>query len=107
MYQTTPWPAVAPKSEMRTRLRLSHLPKASFSGCKEVIPAVLIEVKIGDSFIFNRIYSEMETRRIDSRKGMRQPHAEKASLVMKDCVATITRRETKRPSVAVIWMKLV
>ena len=107
MYQTTPCPAVAPRSEMSTRLRFSHFPKASFSGCAEVIPALLMEAKIGDSFIFSRIYSEILTRIIESRNGIRQPHAEKASLLIQDWVTRITIRETNKPNVAVIWMKLV
>src|ERR1035438_2569462 len=103
----TPWPAVAPNREISTRLRLGHLVKASFSGCAEVIPAVLICVKIGDSFILKRTYREMLTRMSEARKGMRHPQLEKSSLDMDCWVSRMTMSETKRPSVAVIWMKLV
>jgi hypothetical protein len=53
------------------------------------------------------MYSEMATRTMESRKGTRQPHAENCSGVILERVAMITRMETKSPSVAVIWMKLV
>ena len=67
-----------------------------------MVPAVLIELKMGDSFIFKRIYREMVTKMMEIRKGMRHPHAEKASLLIEYCVARMTMRETNRPSVAVI-----
>ena len=41
MYQTTPWPAVAPKSEISTRFRFGHSVNASFSGLADVMPAAL------------------------------------------------------------------
>src|SRR5271154_71218 len=98
----TPWPAVAPKSEISTRLRLDQTVNASVSGLVEVMPLALSCVKIGDSFIFRRMYREMVTRTIEARNGMRQPQSLKASGVMDDCVRRITISETNRPSVAVI-----
>src|ERR1700690_1809153 len=103
----TPWPAVAPKREINTRLRFGHLVKASLRGCAEVMPAVLSSAKMGDSFIFRRTYSETLTRTSEARNGIRQPQLEKSSLLMDCCVSKMTMSDTKRPSVAVIWMKLV
>src|SRR5947209_7640411 len=51
VYHTTPWPAVAPNSEIATRLRLSQWVNASFNGAAELMPVLLICVKMGDSFI--------------------------------------------------------
>ena len=39
--------------------------------------------------------------------GIRQPHALNASLLIAFCTARMTTSDTNRPSVAVIWMKLV
>src|SRR2546430_12477587 len=48
VYAITPCPAVAPKSMVRTCLRFSHFVNASFRGCVELLPALLILAKIGD-----------------------------------------------------------
>src|ERR1700730_13338996 len=90
VYHTTPWPAVAPNSEIRKRLKFSLTRKASVNGLGYVMPAALIEVKMGDSFIFSRMYSDILTRTIEIRNGMRHPQSEKASLLIQDCVARIT-----------------
>jgi hypothetical protein len=37
------------------------------------MPVALSSAKMGDSFIFRRIYSEIATRMMEMRKGMRQP----------------------------------
>jgi hypothetical protein len=55
VYQTTPWPAVAPNSEISTILRLLHRVNASRSGLVEVAPVPLMCSKIGDSFIRSRM----------------------------------------------------
>src|ERR1700735_496058 len=98
----TPWPAVAPKSEIKTIFRFDHLVKASLSGCVEAIPALFSFAKIGDSFIFSRTYREISTRKMEIRNGMRQPYAVKSSFDIEFWVTRITMSETKRPSVAVI-----
>src|SRR5579859_4507367 len=102
VYQTTPWPAVAPNNEIRNSLKFGHCVKASFRGAVEVIPADLICWKIGDSFICSRIYREISTRNRDARNGMRQPQSLKATSLMEFCVPRITAMETNKPSVAVI-----
>ena len=55
VYQMTPWPAVAPRREMRKSLKLPQRRKASVSGFVEVMPVVFNWEKMGDSFIFKRI----------------------------------------------------
>jgi hypothetical protein len=107
VYQTTPCPAVAPKSETSTSFRLSHFVNASVSGCVLVIPVLLMCSKIGDSRMRIRTYSETPTSPIERMNGSRHPHAENASLLIERCTIRITASETNRPSVAVTWMKLV
>jgi hypothetical protein len=55
VYQTTPWPAVAPNNEISTRFKFSHCVKASFNGWVEVMPVLLMCSNIGDSFICRRM----------------------------------------------------
>ena len=71
--------------------------KASVSGLAEIMPELLIEEKMGDSRILRRMYREMLTRTMESRKGTRQPQPVNCSLDKVDCVPNTTRRETKRP----------
>jgi hypothetical protein len=62
---------------------------------------------MGDSFILKRMYSETPTSSTEMRKGSRHPHEEKDAAVIEPCTTRMTASETKSPSVAVIWMKLV
>ncbi len=87
--------------------RFFQLPKLSRSGANDALPCALIDAKSGDSFSVRRIQSEMITRTIESRNGTRQPQALKSASLIILFTARITPSETKRPSVAVTWMKLV
>ena len=48
-------------------------PKASASGALERVPSSFIFVKAGLSLRVNRMITEMASRKIDPRNGMRQP----------------------------------
>ncbi|MNT45542.1 hypothetical protein D3C72_1821340 [compost metagenome] len=81
-----------------------HWPKASLSGALEVLPSSFIFLKAGDSFIFRRIQTDTPSSRTETRKGMRQPQAAKASLPSANCTPRMTTSERNRPSVAVVWI---
>ena len=108
MYHTTPCPAVAPNSEISTRFRFAHCVNASFSGFADVMPALLMCWKIGDSFIRSRMYSEIADEQNRDQKGNAPaPGAERLRAHRSSARCRITAKETNSPSVAVIWMKLV
>ncbi|MOA67445.1 hypothetical protein D3C78_1946300 [compost metagenome] len=50
------------------------------------------------------MYTEIASSRIDSRNGMRQPQASKASVPKAVRQARITSNDRNRPSVAVVWI---
>jgi hypothetical protein len=51
--------------------------------------------------------TETTIRKMETRKGMRQPQSAKASRDMLNCTSRITLIDRNRPSVAVVWIKLV
>ncbi|MNJ81676.1 hypothetical protein D3C77_805930 [compost metagenome] len=50
------------------------------------------------------MYTEMISNRIDSRNGIRQPQASKASVPRIVRQARITSNDRNRPRVAVVWI---
>ena len=107
MYQTTAWPAVRPTRASTTSFRFARLAKASVSGFFEVVPSSTIFWKTGLSFSFSRIHMETARRTAETRKGIRQPQALKASSPTWVRTRMITIRDRKRPRVAVVWIQLV
>ena len=88
-------------------MRLGHFRKLSFSGVVEPLPSAFMRLNAGLSDSFRRIHSDTPSSRIETRKGMRQPHSRKASSPMVKRTPRITARLSSRPTVAVIWMKEV
>ena len=66
---------------MTANLAFFHWPKASRSGAFEAEPSSFIFLKAGDSFICSRIYSEIASRKIEPRNGIRQPQAFQGSSI--------------------------
>jgi hypothetical protein len=102
VYQTTPWPAVAPNSASRINRQFRFVPRLSLSGCDDVFPASFSALYRGDSRSRSRMYSDIMTRMNESRKGMRQPQAANASLPSDRRVTSTTASEMNRPMVAVV-----
>ncbi|MCY1451929.1 hypothetical protein D9M71_688190 [compost metagenome] len=89
---------------MITTLRLSQRAKDSVSGALEALPSAFILTNTGDSLSCRRMYTEMISNRIDSRNGIRQPQASKASVPRIVRQARITSNDRNRPRVAVVWI---
>ncbi|MNG21110.1 hypothetical protein D3C84_1054390 [compost metagenome] len=102
MYQTTAWPAVPPSRAMITIFRFSQRAKDSVSGALEDLPSAFIFTNTGDSLSCKRMYTEIISSRIDSRNGIRQPQASKASVPSAVRQARITSSDRNRPRVAVV-----
>src|SRR5216684_8126518 len=75
VYQTTPWPAVAPSSASSTYLLFGYLRKLSVRGDFDPLPSDFIFWNTGDSCSFSRMYTENASRISDSQNGTRQPHS--------------------------------
>ena len=88
-------------------MALLQLAKASVSGAFELLPSSFIFWKTGDSFRRSRIQTEIASRTIDTRNGMRQPQAAKSASPIAVRVNRITSSDRNRPSVAVVWMNEV
>ena len=65
---------------MSAILAFFHWPKASDSGALESLPSSFIFLKAGDSLSVSRIQTETPSSTTETRNGMRQPQAAKASL---------------------------
>jgi hypothetical protein len=70
----------------------------------EVLPSSFIFLNAGLSLRVRRIHTEMPSSTMESRKGMRQPQAAKASSPSQVRVPRITSSDRNRPSVAVVWI---
>ncbi|MNG38297.1 hypothetical protein D3C84_1259450 [compost metagenome] len=70
----------------------------------QALPSAFIFTNTGDSLSCRRMYTETISSRIDSRKGIRQPQASKASVPSTVRQARITSSERNRPRVAVVWI---
>ena len=81
--------------------------KASFSGFADVIPALLIWVKIGDSFILKSDIKRDGDQDDREQEGNSPAPIREVLFGHGRLRAEHTSSETKSPSVAVIWMKLV
>ena len=77
------------------------------NGLAEVSPAAFIAWNTGLSDSLRRIQSEMNSSTIDSRKGMRQPHAAKSSAGISARQAITTAIDSTKPPTTLAWMKLV
>ena len=62
---------------------------------------------MGDSFIRIRMYRDTPTKKIEIKKGMRQPQLPNASRLIEFWTRRITASEMNSPNVAVIWIKPV
>src|SRR5207302_8764383 len=102
VYHTTACPAVAPKRARRMSFQLALLASASLSGLAELRPLALSRENKGVSWSLNRMYTEMATRTIDRRNGIRQPQAANVAAPSVPSVTRITAIETNRPMVAVV-----
>ena len=76
-------------------------------GALDSVPFSFISRNSGDSDSCRRIHTEMPSSTMDSRNGMRQPQAAKASTPIVSRTVRITTSDSSRPMVAVVWMKLV
>ena len=83
------------------------LKKLSVIGAFDCVPSSFICWNSGDSCSCMRIHTDTPSRMIDSRNGMRQPHASNASTPTDSRTTRITSSDRNRPIVAVVWMKLV
>jgi hypothetical protein len=70
------------------------------------LPSLFIFWKSGDSLSFSRIQTEMASRMIDRRNGMRQPQLSKSSVDIDRRQARITRSDRKRPAANAINAKM-
>ena len=86
---------------MSTILRFDQRPNASDSGAFEVVPWLFIFTNTGLSASCIRMYTDMASNRIDTRKGMRQPQMSK-SAPMSERHNRMTSRLRNKPSVAVV-----
>src|SRR5215207_4370816 len=87
-----------------TIFRFFQSPKDSLIGDVEPLPSAFIFWNIGDSLSDSRIQTEIASRMIDIRNGMRQPQASKSSLPSHRRQARITSSDMNRPKVAVVWI---
>ncbi|MNL13148.1 hypothetical protein D3C87_1340490 [compost metagenome] len=85
-----------------TIFRLSQRAKDSVSGALDALPSAFIFMNTGDSLSCRRMYTETISNRIDSRNGIRQPQASKASVPRMVRQARITSSDMNRPRVAVV-----
>src|SRR5687768_1846750 len=101
---------VAPKRAKRTILRLALRAKLSLRGFADVFPSVLSRENMGDSFIFRRMMMETTTNRMDTKKGIRHPHALNLAMEVAGSLSSICRvprimpSDRRRPKVAVVWI---
>ncbi len=93
-----------PKKAMSTRFRLSLRAKASVSGAFDTSPSSRNLAKAGLSLSLRRIQTEIASWMTDSRKGMRQPQAAKASSPNALRVATMISKAASRPNDADDWI---
>ena len=77
------------------------------SGAFEPLPSRFMRWNTGDSLSLRRMYTENTSRISDTRNGRRQPQSAKVEASMVRRAPPITRSARKKPSVAVVWMKLV
>jgi len=106
VYQTTAWPARPPKSASSTIFRLPQRKKDSVIGALEAFPSALIRLKMGDSWSWSRMYTEMARSTADRRNGTRQPQVSKLAPVALR-VRRMTNSDMNTPTVAVVWIQLV
>ena len=92
---------------MITHLRFSQRPKASVNGAFDVVPSAFICLKTGLSSNWRRIHKDTPSRITEIRNGMRQPQSANAASPIVERIAMTTPSAANRPSVAVVWMKLV
>src|SRR5205814_4421569 len=84
--------------------------KLSFRGLMEVFPSVFNFAYNGDSFIFNRMYTETITKRIEMRKGILQPQSLNFAIDFTWSLSRLLRvikispRDKNNPRVAVVWI---
>ncbi len=83
-----------PSNASSATLAFFHWPKASVSGALESLPSALILAKAGDSCSDSRIQIDTPSRKIETRNGMRQPQALKASA--RRCVRRRPRDDDQR-----------
>src|SRR5690349_3963487 len=106
---------VNPSSARMAHLALLHWPNASVSGAREWVPSAFIRTKAGLSANCNRIQTEIASKKIDTRNGMRQPEIHcvevaapwKSAGLIVDWVNRMISSERNKPSVAVVWIQLV
>ena len=92
----------APNRQISTIFKLDQRPNASASGDLEVVPSRFMLVNTGLSPSCMRIHSDTISSSSESRNGMRQPHALKASSPIAVRVPITMSSETNNPSVAVV-----
>ncbi|MCY1338688.1 hypothetical protein D9M71_503510 [compost metagenome] len=89
---------------MITTLRLSQRAKDSVSGALDCLPSAFMRRNTGDSLSCRRMYTEIASSSTESRNGIRQPQASKASVPSAERQARITSSDMNRPRVAVVWI---
>ncbi len=87
--------------------RLARSEKLSMIGFFEVLPADFIAWNTGLSASFMRMKIDTANRPSDIRNGTRQPQASKLSVDIAWRVEMTTIRQSRKPTGAAIWMKLV
>src|SRR5437016_14644357 len=86
--------------------QLARLASASLNGLAELRPLALSREKRGVSWSLNRMYTEMATRTIDRRKGIRQPQTANVAAPSAPSVTKMTAIETHTPTVPVVCLHL-
>ena len=87
---------------MITIFRLGQRPNASESGAFEVVPWLFILTNTGLSASCMRIHSETPSSTTETKNGMRQPQALKASSPILVRVPMTTSSAANNPRVAVV-----
>src|SRR5438067_1288451 len=90
-----------------TIFRLLHVPNASVSGAFDSLPSDFILRNAGDSFSDSRIQTDTASSTIDTPNGMRQPQSANTVSPSVLRVIRMTTSDSRRPTVAVVWIQLV
>ena len=76
-------------------------------GLPAISPASFIALNTGLSDSLSRIHSEIASRMIDSRNGIRQPQAANSSGGIRKRQLSTTAMLSTKPPATLAWMKLV
>ncbi|MNT15043.1 hypothetical protein D3C72_1500750 [compost metagenome] len=101
MYQRTACAGRMHSAPIRIKRTFFQLPNVSANGDFEARPSAFIFLNSGDSSSLRRIHSEMPNNRMETMKGMRQPHARNVSGPMVRRNGMMTATASRKPTAAV------